>query len=302
MTKTTKIPMHFAEELKERLIRKNPDIKVEIVKSLKNNGVTLVGISISKEEEQVIPSIYLESYYEKYLNGKPMESIVQELLCIYEKCKVESPVMEDELIGFEKVKQNIYYKLVNYKKNKEQLKSLPYIPYQDLAVVFCILVSKGETGMASIPVNKKLMRLWGMDRAEELFEIASANTQRLFAPNIQHMGRFIQELENPFEYEEAQENEMEVYIATNCSCVNGASVILYENLLQEFARKVQRDFFVLPSSIHEMLFLPISEYMELDELKGMVCGANQMVVSEEEILSDSVYRYYADQGCLKVVA
>lgn len=60
MAKTTKISMHFAEEVKERLIRKKPDIKVEIVKSLKNNGVTLVGISISKKEEQVIPSIYLE--------------------------------------------------------------------------------------------------------------------------------------------------------------------------------------------------------------------------------------------------
>lgn len=302
MAKTTKISMHFAEEVKERLIRKKPDIKVEIVKSLKNNGVTLVGISISKKEEQVIPSIYLETYYEKYLNGKPMESIVQELLCIYEKCKVESPVMEDELIGFEKVKQNIYYKLVNLEKNEELLKSLPYIPYQDLAVVFYILVSKEEAGIASIPVNKKLMRRWGMDRAEELFEIASANTQRLFAPSIQYMGRFIQELENPFEYEEAQEDEMELYIATNCSHVNGASVILYENLLQEFARKVQRDFFVLPSSIHELLFVPILEYMEPDELKGMVCEVNQLVVSEEDILSDSVYRYYADQRCLRVVA
>lgn len=298
----TERTMQFAEEVKERLERRKPDVKVEIVKSLKNNSVTLVGIAISKERENIVPAIYLESYYKEYLNGKPMGCIVQELIYIYENHKVEIPVSEDEIVGFEKVKHNIYYKLVNFEKNRERLKSLPYIPYQDLAVIFCILVSREEEAMASIPVNKELMKQWGMDSAEKLFEIASVNTQELFAPSIQKMGSLIKEMDDSFVYEETDENGLEMYVATNRSRVNGASVILYENLLREFAWKIQGDFYVLPSSIHEMIFVPVLEYLEPDELKCMVGEVNQMVVAEEEILSDSVYCYYAGQGCLKIVA
>ena len=163
--KKSEIILPFAEEIKARLERKRPDCKVEIVKNLKNNGVTWVGIVISGERGNMVPAIYLESFYEEYQNGEPMDSLVQKLLCLYERHKVETPVSGEELIRFENVKQNLYYKLINYKRNEERLKSLPYIPYQDLAVVFCILVSKEEEVIASISVNQELMKHWGMDSA-----------------------------------------------------------------------------------------------------------------------------------------
>ena len=48
---------------------------------------------------------------------------------------------------------------------------------------------------------------------------------------------------------------------------------------------------ILPSSIHEVLLIPYSEEMAEMDFQGMVREVNETSLSEEEILSDSVYIY-----------
>lgn len=52
------------------------------------------------------------------------------------------------------------------------------------------------------------------------------------------------------------ESAIPMYIMTNEQEVNGASVLLYDNVLESFALEKKTDFYILPSSIHEVILVP----------------------------------------------
>ena len=58
------------------------NVKVEVKKITKNNGVILNGVVITKEDENISPTIYLEGFYGDYLKGKAFGRIVQEIIQI----------------------------------------------------------------------------------------------------------------------------------------------------------------------------------------------------------------------------
>ena len=94
------------------------------------------------------------------------------------------------------------------------------------------------------------------------------------------------------------EYEMPVYILTNSKKVNGASCILYKNLLRNFACEKNENFYIIPSSIHEVLLVPESQGLKMDELKSMVQEVNDTELDREEILSYSVYYYNRELDCI----
>lgn len=87
------------------------------------------------------------------------------------------------------------------------------------------------------------------------------------------------------------ESAIPMYIMTNEQEVNGASVLLYDNVLESFALEKKTDFYILPSSIHEVILVPSNKIDDPSALFTMVSDANNTVVALGDILSDSVYYY-----------
>ena len=85
-----------------------------------------------------------------------------------------------------------------------------------------------------------------------------------------------------------------MWVATVEGGMNGASVTQLPDFLQEAADRLGGDFFVLPSSVHEVLFIRDDGSFERDQLESMVRGVNATEVSEADFLSDSVYHYDSD--------
>ena len=85
-----------------------------------------------------------------------------------------------------------------------------------------------------------------------------------------------------------------MYVATNKSRVNGAAIIACEDVLENFCREKEiKGVVIIPSSIHEILLLPIDYNFNEDEINNMIQEVNSNEVSENERLSDHVYYYYA---------
>ena len=61
--------------------------------------------------------------------------------------------------------------------------------------------------------------------------------------------------------------------------------------MDQAAERLGGDFFVLPSSIHEVLLVKDDGNASLPELKNMVEEVNATQVAPEEKLTDSVYHY-----------
>lgn len=86
-----------------------------------------------------------------------------------------------------------------------------------------------------------------------------------------------------------------MFVLTNELKLNGAAAILDTDLMLEIFEKIG-EFYILPSSIHEVLIVPMSSNIHVNELKAMVKEANDTQVSPEDRLSYSIYSYNSVGG------
>ena len=287
--------------------------KVDVLNVVKNNGLHLTGITICNRESNMAPTIYLDGYFADYKDGRTMENICKEIVQVYEKNKVQKDFSLEQVTDFKNVKDRICFKLVNREKNAELLADTPYVEYQDLAIVFYILISKDKNGITSITVRNSLMDMWGMD-ADILYHLAKKNTQRLFRGRVSSMMEVMAEIigdsadaleeemvEAFFDMDVYEDSAFPMYVATNIFKMNGACILLYDGVLEKFAEKIGGDFYILPSSVHEVLFVPANGDMDARYLIQMVREVNATQVAPDEVLSDSVYMYHADEDFVEMM-
>ena len=91
--------------------------------------------------------------------------------------------------------------------------------------------------------------------------------------------------------QEVGETKMPMYVLTNKQKLYGAACMLYPGVLKGFAEKIGRDFYILPSSVHEVILVPADSNTDQEALCEIVTEINRTQVAEEEILADSVYFY-----------
>ena len=91
-------------------------------------------------------------------------------------------------------------------------------------------------------------------------------------------------------------SDYDIYVLTNSIRLNGAHYITDEDYLVDFANSVNSDLYILPSSIHELLIIPMSCGLKKEELIKMVRDINSTELSQGEVLSDNIYEVYRDRG------
>lgn len=305
----------FAEAIKAGFEEAHPECSVMVHKVTKNNDLVLTGISIRSREVNIAPTIYMDDYYNDYKNGRPVMEIISEIENIYDTYKLEHNFDVNSITDFSHVQDKICYKLVNRDKNKELLSDAPYIQFHDLAIIFYVIVSEDSDRTGTVTVRNNLMEMWGNPDINELYRIAKNNTQKRYKGSVFNMIEIMGEIishnvdniepnivddffEMNFTYED---NMIPMFVATNSKKVNGAGVILYEGLLKTFAEKIGSDFYILPSSIHEVIFVPANGDMDVRYLIQMVKEVNATEVSPSEVLSDNVYKYHADTDFVEMM-
>lgn len=80
-------------------------------------------------------------------------------------------------------------------------------------------------------------------------------------------------------------------VVSNDQSINGAAVMFYPGQMDKIAEQMQGDYFVLPSSVHEMLVIPDTGDFQHEELKAMVTEINATQVEPKDRLTDEVYHY-----------
>ncbi len=266
---------------------------------VKNNSLMLDGLVIQKEGAVVSPTIYLNRYYEEYLDGKSIAAISHEVIELDRGNRYNFSFPIEEFYDFKLIKDRIVYKLVNTDRNKVLLDMIPHRDYLDFSIIYYCLLDNIDGTFATTLIYDTHINLWEITE-EDLFEIASENTSKTLVPVIKNMSMILSELLGngefgPEETKEIEEelrndNNMPMYVITNKEKIFGASCILYPGLLHDFGLE-HGNFYILPSSIHEVIFIPENESIIPDNLCDMVKEVNSTQVSIDEILSDKVYYY-----------
>lgn len=255
-------------------------VRTELYTVTKNNGTRRTGILFKQEDSNLAPTIYLEEFYQKYLKGQQVPDLADSICSIYQEIRVKKTCDCQNLFDFNHVKEHIVYKLIRRDANEELLKQIPYEPFLDLAVVYYIQIDNTRFGSAAIQIRNEHLRYWRVEK-EEIQRLAEKNTPRIYPMQIQQVTRFM-------------------YVATNQQCSMGAAVMRYPNLWEKVRGMIGESFYILPSSIHEVILVPESFGMEPERMTEMVKEINQTGVAPEEVLSDSVY--YFDGEEIRIVA
>lgn len=280
---------------------------VRVNNVMKNNGVMLSGITLMQEDSNISPTIYLNNYYEAYEKGQTsLKTIVNDVVDTYDRNKVSRSVNMSFFMDYEKIKGRIIYKLINTERNKELLKDIPSITFHDLSIVFQCLVSEEKFGNATILIHNAHLKIWNKT-VQDIYKEACINTPKLQKYDIKNMRDVINEMlademlcDEMFCDNNVNE-QLPMYVLSNQARVQGASCMLYPDILKDFSTALNRDIFILPSSIHELILLPVMGDENSDELKEMVMDINKTQVEREEVLSDSVYYYDRTEECIKML-
>ena len=265
-----------------------------------------------QDDSNISPTIYLNHYYEAYESGETtLRCIVDDVLDTYERNRVNQSVDMRFFMDYESIKDRIIFKLIHAERNEEMLKDIPNIRYLDFAIVFQCLISDEMFGNATIMIHNAHLKIWEIT-TEELYQNALLNTPRLQRYDIKSMRDVLcemmrlEELEgkqiiDKEEYLRELQDATPMYVLSNRTRVQGASCILYPDILEDFAAAIRSDFYILPSSIHEVILLPAQGDEDEEALEKMVREVNETQVEREEVLSDSVYYFNRKTGELSIV-
>lgn len=151
-------------------------------------------------------------------------------------------------------------------------------------ITYSVIIQDDPEEFVSFPVTEDIRTGWGITDFE-LFEIALASTHKHFPAVI-----------TPIEDVLGFDNEgPSFYTMTNRCRMRGANTILFTDALQSFAED-HGNFYIIPSSVHEVLLIPDSLNTPAEELSNMLRDVNNEVVKPDEILSYTLYHYSTKDG------
>ncbi len=189
-----------------------------------------------------------------------------------------------ERLEYEDIKDRVFYRIDSIRGNESKLVHSPYISFLDMAITFRWLFEENEEGISSALIEDKHIDYWGITE-KEVMEQAIINTPRMFPPKKSSLEEVVTGHRDP------DSEHLPIHILSNVIGINGASVVLYDGVLRELFREIGEDFYLLPSSIHEMLALGKSYVCDAGDLYEMVREANNTVVDDRDFLSNSVFYY-----------
>lgn len=281
----------FIENIKEQVITQvSPAQKVIIQPVIKNNGTVYDGLIIIDPILNISPTIYLNPYYHRFLNGVAMEDIYEDILTTYRENQPKEDFDISLFKDFSKAKEHIIMKLVNYSRNSEILKDIPHVRFQDLAIIFVVAVCDFMNEYATILIHNQHLPLWEISQ-EELYEIAIKNTPQLLPYRFEPMEKMLEHLmDTPLPFP----SEIHMSVLTNKIKIHGATCMVYPGLLKEISDLLEDDLIIIPSSIHEVLIIPsqtVKDEYTMQDFSDMIIEVNETQLTDDEMLSDHAYLY-----------
>ena len=282
-------PEAFYREITEKLTQRLGDgTHAQYRRISKNNGVFMNAVVVGGERK-IRPTIYLDGYYEEYCEGRPGEDIVEEIAKVYRDHILSDDNMMDFFTDFARVRERICYRLVNTARNEKMLREVPHREFLDLSLVYYYMLDEDLLSSGSILLKNEHLDLWKVTE-EELFGLSTQNTKKLLPAECISILSMLRSTgcELP-EWDEEAAQTLPMYVLSNEKRVCGAACMLYEKFRDILP--VKCDYYILPSSIHELILLPKDSLPEGQNLNELVKQVNDSQVPPWEILSDSVYYY-----------
>lgn len=287
----------FVEEVKSRIKNYLPDRYASASVStnqINKIGEIYLGLAVKTADMAAVPMINLNQFYEEFRGD--MDELLREVSGII----TSNEMFEDTswLLDYDKVKEHLFVRISNTERNAGILENAPHRNMEDLSMTYHIRVDVPGKGQASTLITNQALKMYGISE-EELHHDTLINSMKIFPAYLNTMDEMVGDIlthnpdmgmiPNPLPYGNA------LLVLTNEEKTNGASALFYPGIMDVIANIMKGDYFILPSSIHEVILMPKRMGKSVEELEQIVKNANKTNVSSNEFLSNHVYHYDAKE-------
>lgn len=289
---------YICQHIKEYMPEKYQDCDVETRTVMKTNDRKLTGISLTVKKADgcsIAPCVYLEDLLDAYMKVKDMQDVAMlgekdyRKICFRTGEVLRGALQEAEqmsighFLDFEEMKDKIRIHICDAERNQKMLSGVIHERQGDFAQYYVVAEYPMKDG--SIKITDGIMEQWGTTR-EEICRAAMENAKR-------NMTFFSISEYLTIAAPGCGISPVPMYILTSVDNKFGAGAIMNPDIQDLIAKKLNGDYYVLPSSKHEVILLPEEDAMPLEEMTELVQYVNRSEVSEEDFLSDQVQHYSA---------
>ena len=234
----------------------------------------------------IFPQIPMELIFNKFKRnassrGEITSFLLKEFSDVMNSDNVSSCIVDKEhvAISLKNRKDQIFFKIVNTEANRELLSGLPHREILDLSLFYYVVLGcSNSDGLMTSNISYSTMEFMGFSSESELYEIARENMLR--------DGADIKPLSNLI----GMEDDCPLLFLSNKAGTFGASVMVLNEVLEKCYDYCHGGFYILPSSIDEVLVTPDAE-MSVKSLLSIVWDANRRCCDLPKRLSNNVYHY-----------
>ena len=276
-------------------------------KQNRNTKTVMIHIPGSK----TVVCLRVEDIYEDYKNGVPFNDIAR--ACVGFAGKAVRTT-DDSASDVMRVVENrvtawsfLTLGVCDPSWNEEYLKDTPCRKEAGMALFCRVAVPMNGGDVGFVKVNNGLLGRWGVSE-DEVFEAARKNDEAngavLMCMNDMMntvCGFDIDDAVNLLDTPDADVNPgIPMYVLTNRKREYGAPLIMNRNIRRKIAEVMKSDFYVLPSSVHEVMIVPCGVHNP-EALLSMVKEINHAEVKPDDRLSDSIFICSAETAEMKMM-
>ena len=246
----------------------------EVKEVTKNNGIIKTGVVV-QNDNGIGVTMYIDEYYEAETSVEEVIDMVSEAVKKQNNVGFDANTLSD----YEAIKGQIKCKLINKKRNTHftVTRSANGYGFPDLIIVpYIEVVIGGQAG--SITITESMVENWGVTK-RTVIDRAIKNTECEIMSLEEKLGLLMPGMDigyTPLKFVSTPNN------------INGAIGIIKAK--KKLAEMYPNGYYVIPSSVHEMLVLDASETDE-STITNVIQDVNENVLNEMDYLSDHVYTF-----------
>lgn len=160
----------------------------------------------------------------------------------------------------------------------------PYRKFNDI-----LLIIYNETSFGNSIITNDTLKLLG-ENSDSLFDALLNNLYYNFV--FQELHNFLEDNQVELDFNKT----CDLWVLTSPTYKYGASLIFNELIQEAIYRKIG-DYYVIPSSIHELLIVSKNS-VKATRLYELLNTSNRLILSQDEILSYSIYEYSKQTGLI----
>ncbi len=272
----------------------SPGTRVDVNQVEKLQGESYTAVTLVPEGTNMGMNLNLNQLYDSMQRGDSYEQVIRGALDQAKEQLGHMPRFNvSEISSYETAKELLFVDVVGTRINAELLAKVPHTDMEDLSMVYRMQLEQLSDGASTVLITNDLMERMGVTR-EQLHADALANSEKIRPASMKTMAEVLSDMMGiPQEVIPTEASGPQLYVVSNELSSHGAAAAFYPDFMDQAAKEIGKSFFILPSSVHEVLFVPDDGNLRVDDLRDMVTSINATEVAPADRLTDSVYHYDA---------